>query len=91
MQWVSSRIWTRVAVFISYDDNNYTTGTVCVIVCGKEVWCQDFFYFDESFWGFRYPIVVLVFFMLELKKIEHGGLNLIHVYVSFLGLNRNKI
>ena len=27
MQWVLSRIWTRVAVFISYDDNNYTTGT----------------------------------------------------------------
>ena len=27
MQPVSSRIWTRVAVFISYDDNNYTTGT----------------------------------------------------------------
>ena len=27
MQWVSSRIWTRVAEFISYDDNNYTTGT----------------------------------------------------------------
>ena len=24
---VSSRIWTRVAVFISYDDNHYTTGT----------------------------------------------------------------
>ena len=27
MQWLSSRIWTRFAVFISYDDNNYTTGT----------------------------------------------------------------
>ena len=27
MQSVSSRIWTRVAVFISYDDNNYTTDT----------------------------------------------------------------
>ena len=27
MQSVSSKIWTRVAVFISYDDNNYTTGT----------------------------------------------------------------
>ena len=27
MQLVSSRIWTRVVVFISYDDNNYTTGT----------------------------------------------------------------
>ena len=26
MQSVSSRIWTRVAVFISYDDNDYTTG-----------------------------------------------------------------
>ena len=28
MQSVSSRIWTRVAVSISYDDNNYTTGMV---------------------------------------------------------------
>ena len=27
MQLVSSKIWTRVAVFISYDDNNYTTDT----------------------------------------------------------------
>ena len=27
MQSISSRIWTRVAVFISYDDNHYTTGT----------------------------------------------------------------
>ena len=27
MQWVSSRIWTRAAVFVSYADNNYTTGT----------------------------------------------------------------
>ena len=27
MQSVSSSIWTRVAVFISYDDNNYTMGT----------------------------------------------------------------
>ena len=29
MQSVSSRIWTRVAVFISYDDNNYTTDILC--------------------------------------------------------------
>ena len=27
MQSVSSRIWTRVAVSISYDDNDYSTGT----------------------------------------------------------------
>ena len=30
MQSVSSRIWTRVAVSISYDDNHYTTGTSLV-------------------------------------------------------------
>ena len=28
MQSVSSGIWTRVAVSISYDDNHYTTGTL---------------------------------------------------------------
>ena len=27
MQSISSRIWTRVAVPISYNDNHYTTGT----------------------------------------------------------------
>ena len=27
MQSVSSRVWTRVTVSISYDDNHYTTGT----------------------------------------------------------------
>ena len=27
MQSVSSRIWTRIAVFISYGDNDNTTGT----------------------------------------------------------------
>ena len=32
MQSVSSRIWTRVAVSISYDDNHYTTGTSIIFV-----------------------------------------------------------
>ena len=27
MQSASFRIWTRIAVSISYDDNHYTTGT----------------------------------------------------------------
>ena len=27
MQSVSSRIWTRIVVSISYDDNHYPTGT----------------------------------------------------------------
>ena len=35
MQSVSSRIWTHVAVSISYDDNHYTTGTsrMCICIC----------------------------------------------------------
>ena len=32
MQSVSSRIWTRVVVSISYDDNHYTTGTSVISV-----------------------------------------------------------
>ena len=32
MQSVSSRIWTRVAVSISYDDNHYTAGTSIIII-----------------------------------------------------------
>ena len=31
MQSVSSRIWTRVTVSISYDDNHYTMGTTLPI------------------------------------------------------------
>ena len=31
MQSVSSRIWTRVAVSISYEDNHYTTGTSTIL------------------------------------------------------------
>ena len=31
MQSVSSRIWTRVAVSISNDDNDYTTGTSLIM------------------------------------------------------------
>ena len=31
MQSISTRIWTRVAVSISYDDNDYTTGTEIAI------------------------------------------------------------
>ena len=35
MQSVSSRIWTRVAVSISYDDNDYTTGTSSWVIMEK--------------------------------------------------------
>ena len=32
MQSVSSGIWTRVAVSISYDDNDYTTGNTYLFI-----------------------------------------------------------
>ena len=32
MQSVSSSIWTRVAVNMSYDDNHYTTGTFLLFI-----------------------------------------------------------
>ena len=32
MQSVLSRIWTRVAVSISYDDNHYTMGTSQIVI-----------------------------------------------------------
>ena len=32
IQSVSSKIWTHVAVSISYDDNHYTTGTSTSII-----------------------------------------------------------
>ena len=37
MQSVSSRIWIRVVVSISYDDNHYTTGTYCFYIGSNKV------------------------------------------------------
>ena len=49
MQSVSSRIWTRVAVSISYDDNDYTTGTskrslLVVLDYGRQLYLLTFIY-----------------------------------------------
>ena len=42
MQSVTSRIWTRVAMSISYDDNHYTTGSNVNVMSNKEssVWAN---------------------------------------------------
>ena len=43
MQLLSSRIWTRVAVSISYDDNHCITGTsmpTSLRRCEKLAWCK---------------------------------------------------
>ena len=43
MQSFSSRIWTRVAVSISYDDNHYITGTSISYVVNAVISCCTFF------------------------------------------------
>ena len=41
MQSVSSRIWTQIAVFIYYGDNDYTTGTSKVAYGGGTTKCLE--------------------------------------------------
>ena len=45
MQSVLLRIWTRIAMFISYDDNHYTTVTSNCNSCPWWYWC---FYLERS-------------------------------------------
>ena len=49
MQSVSSKIWTRVAVSISYNDNHYTTGT-------SESNCISILWAVYFYWGFQWQI-----------------------------------
>ena len=43
MQSVLSRIWTRIAVFISYGDNDYTMGHLMVVLQFWNFWeCWEF-------------------------------------------------
>ena len=58
MQSVSSRNWTRIAVFISYDDNDYTTGTSntldkamnLLILSSYGLYGTIIFLLQEKFW-----------------------------------------
>ena len=47
MQSVSSRIWTRVAVSISYDNNHYTAGTSYYVLFNTKVilWEEQEWYY----------------------------------------------
>ena len=72
MQSVSSRIWTRVAVSISYDDNHYTTGTswprvdvaIRALFMGQiDVW--KLFVFDKNTWN---HIVIYLAFCLAVAQ-----------------------
>ena len=59
MQSVLSRIWTRVIVSISYDDNHYTTGTSTYTTGTSTSWfiqCQSY-----SWWS---KVTALLFILL---------------------------
>ena len=76
MQSVSSRIWTRVTVSISYDDNHYTTGTsffvseydnsLLLLLVSKRNSIQTLAA-GEMYYGF-------IFLRAKQRKIIHDGL-----------------
>ena len=56
MQSISSMIWTRVVVSVSYDDNHYTTGIIMVMTFVNKfnwlkqlLWDRDFIFFVTVF------------------------------------------
>ena len=53
MQSSSSRIWTRVAVFISYGDNDYTTGTFPGIYYFDDFSATKFYFQDVCLFIFH--------------------------------------
>ena len=59
MQSVSSRIWTRVAVSISYDDNDYTAGT------SKMKWYSPTDIISLTLWVLRPKFVLLLTEILQ--------------------------
>ena len=64
MQSVSSRICTRVAVSISYDDNHYTTGTSLNI--GNDILCLNQTIQNDLLWG-SIEKKLLIFFANEIQ------------------------
>ena len=60
MQLVSSRIWTRVAVSISYDDNHYTTGTFCFLFFANNFHPNNFLLHPKDRIEFDMIIVILI-------------------------------
>ena len=64
MQSISSRIWTRVAVSISCDNNDYTTGTYIIyvfIVTGVLQGMVDCILLHINPFGYLKPILVYMY------------------------------
>ena len=74
MQSVSSRIWTRVAVSISYDDNDYTTGTDFWFIGSARFLCN--FYSSRQFPLFISDVQELYIFLQGLFIRDVQGFNI---------------
>ena len=69
MQSASSRIWTRVAVFISYDDNNYTTGTSNTFII---LMCPDGFVPYFGYTGLK-NTYIYIYILLDAGNFKHNN------------------
>ena len=73
MQSVSSRIWTHVAVSMSYDDNHYTTGTsIKLSVTRKEFEVETL---NLVLFGYVYGISTIVGYLM---------LNPVYTYIRYI-------
>ena len=63
MQSVSSRIWTRVAMSISYNDNDYTTGTSIPMIgiCEIDIMFINIYRNPKTWNWFRYETFIHLF------------------------------
>ena len=68
MQSVSSRIWTRVAVSICYDDNHYTTGTS---LCFYSHFCFELLLLCQSMLSMLFLITVISITLLLINSLVH--------------------
>ena len=90
MQSVSFRIWTRVTVSTSYDNNHYTKGTsikMNVNVCNYQLLFKKF---KNSDYDISYKPFFLVDNLLSLKNLGNTLLNRIYIKALKIWCNCNS-
>ena len=95
MQSVSSRIWTRVAVSISYDDNHYTTRTRTKLWTADKYASSKWLFLCSNFFthGLVCTIDIMIYFLPCYTRYVDCRKNhlLVHVYTanfSYEGLEK---
>ena len=69
MQSVSSRIWTRVAISISYYDNHYTTGTSITITPQAQTSIWKLLVLDRNTWFYHHHHQVMLLAQISLTLL----------------------